>query len=525
MKPLPFRLRLAALSALISGVVLIVFGGLAWHFICRERLAALDREIRSLAYRHPGWLGERGGFERLSPVIESVFGADRREQVLVRVATVDGELRYRSPHWPEDLDPARIDLPLEDDPQATPASLERARREAAAADPVPGGPRGPPWSAGPRAGRGGFGPGLGRQRGGVLPPSPFSKAPRFVSVTGGEVVWRFGLFGHDAERLFIGLNQTELQVELNRLRAVFLGTLPLALLAVGSGGWLVAGRAMRPLRAIARTAERVTAQGLDQRIAASAEDPEIARLISVLNGMMDRLEASFHQATRFSSDASHELRTPLAVMQGELEQALQSAVPGSPEQRLFAGLLEEAQRLKTITRGLLLLAQADAGQLAPTRAPVPLSAELGRWLEDFADVVEAAGIESVWEIEPGLVVDADASLLRQALLNLLHNAVTYNEPGGRVGVTLKGRDTELDLAVWNTGPGIPAADQPRVFDRFFRVDAARSRRVEGVGLGLSLAREIVRVHGGGLELEESRPGWTCFRLTLPRHRAGLDNRS
>ena len=517
MKPLPFRLRLAALSALISGVVLIVFGGLAWHFICRERLAALDRELRALAYRHPGWLGERGGFERLGAVVESVFGVDRREQVLVRVASADGPQRYRSPHWPDDLDPAALDLPLEDDPQATPADLDRARRENAVADPVAGGPRGPPWIPGARAGRG-FGPGPGRLRGGALPPSPFSKLPRFLSATAGESVWRFGVFGHDAERLFFGLNQTELQAELNRLGAAFLWTLPLALLAVGSGGWIVAGRAMRPLRAIARTAERMTAHGLDQRIPASAEDPEIARLIQVLNGMMDRLEASFRQATRFSSDASHELRTPLAVMQGELEQALQSASPGSPEQRVFAGLLEETQRLKTITRGLLLLAQADAGQLAPTREPVPLSTELPRWLEDFQDVVEAAGLESEWEIEPDLVVDADASLLRQALLNLLHNAVTYNEPGGRVGLTLKGRDAALDLTVWNTGPGIPAGDQARVFDRFFRVDAARSRRVDGVGLGLSLAREIVRVHGGRLELEESRPGRTCFRLTLPRHR-------
>lgn len=516
MRPLPFRLRLAALSALISGVVLVVFGVLAWHFICRERLAALDRELRSLAYRHPGWLGERGGFERLGAVVESVFGADRREQVLVRVASVDGTQRYRSPHWPEDLDPAPLNLPLEDDPQAAPADLDHARRENAVADPLPGGPRGPPWAPGARAGRGGLGPGLGRLRGGALPPSPFSKLPRFLSVTAGESTWRFGVFGHDAERLFLGLNQTELQAELNRLATAFLWALPLALLAVGSGGWIVAGRAMRPLRAIARTAERVTAEGLDQRIPASTEDPEIARLIHVLNRMMDRLEASFRQATRFSSDASHELRTPLAVMQGELEQALQSAAPGSPEQRVFAGLLEETQRLKTITRGLLLLAQADAGQLALAREPVPLSAELQRWLEDFQDVVEAAGLESVWEIEPGLVVDADASLLRQALLNLLHNAVAYNEPGGRVGLTLKGRDAELHLAVWNTGPGIPAGDQARVFERFFRVDTARSRRVEGVGLGLSLAHEIVRVHGGRLELDESRPGWTCFRLTLPR---------
>jgi signal transduction histidine kinase len=110
---------------------------------------------------------------------------------------------------------------------------------------------------------------------------------------------------------------------------------------------------------------------------------------------------------------------------------------------------------------------------------------------------------------------ADWSLLRQAVSNVLHNAVRYNEPDGWIAIVLEGREAEVALEVSNGGPGIPEADQPRVFDRFFRGDAARSQTVEGTGLGLSLAREIVRAHGGTLELLESRPGRTCFRLTLP----------
>jgi signal transduction histidine kinase len=237
--------------------------------------------------------------------------------------------------------------------------------------------------------------------------------------------------------------------------------------------------------------------------------------------MIDRLEASFHQATRFSADASHELKTPLAVMQGELENALQSAPTGSPEQQVFANLLEETQRLKTITRSLLLLAQADAGQLPLTREPINLSAALEGLKEDLEALAAESRLEVRFNAEPDLRVRADWPLLRQAILNLLHNAVRYNDPAGYIEVTLASRNGQVELEVSNSGPGIPASDQARVFDRFFRVDAARGRRTDGVGLGLSLAREIVGAHQGRLVLKEGRPGHTRFALTLPdEHSAG-----
>jgi signal transduction histidine kinase len=209
------------------------------------------------------------------------------------------------------------------------------------------------------------------------------------------------------------------------------------------------------------------------------------------------------------------LKTPLAIMQGELENALQAAAPGSREQQVFANLLEETQRLKSITRGLLLLARADAGRLPVQLQPVCLSDELVNLSEDVETMAHEEGLRCERQITPGIRVPADWGLLRQAVFNLLHNAIRYNEPGGRLGMTLTARDGRAELEVWNEGPGIPEADQPRLFDRFYRVDAARSRRVDGVGLGLSLAHEIVRAQGGVLELKQSRPGYTCFRLSLP----------
>ncbi|MBE0540471.1 MAG: HAMP domain-containing protein [Verrucomicrobia bacterium] len=328
--------------------------------------------------------------------------------------------------------------------------------------------------------------------------------------------WRLGMLGTADTTLVIGLNYDRTRAELNRLRSAFLLSLAVALTLVGVGGWLVASHALRPMKTIAETAERVTARGLDARIPVLNEDPEIARVVQVLNRMMDRLEASFRQATRFSADASHELKTPLAVMQGELENALQAAVPGSPEQQLFANLLEETQRLIVITRSLLLLAQADAGQLKLAREPVDLSAELEGMIEDARVLAAGLRLEFDVQIQPGQSVTADRVLLHTALFNLINNAIKYNEPGGRIEIRLQSEREKTLFTISNTGPGIPPAEQPKVFERFYRGGHADKPGVDGIGLGLSLAREIVRAHGGELSLKESRAGWTCFQVRISR---------
>jgi signal transduction histidine kinase len=201
-------------------------------------------------------------------------------------------------------------------------------------------------------------------------------------------------------------------------------------------------------------------------------------------------------------------------MQGELENALQEAHPGSREQQVLGNLLEETQRLKTITSGLLLLARADAGQLKPALETMDLSSMLDGIIEDARVLAEETRLEFDVKITPGIVVRADPALLRTALLNLLVNAVKYNEPGGKVLATLESRENQAFLTIGNSGPGIPEADKDRIFTRFHRVDAARQRQVDGIGLGLSLSREIIRAHAGNLELKESRPGWTSFLLRM-----------
>ena len=494
MKPLPFRIKIALLSSVISGVVLTGFGITAFYMITRQKIESLDTEIRSLGTRHPGWITNRRDFQRLDESLGFIFGENHPDQVVLMVKDAGGKLLHTSPGWPADLGPDMLDITLEDDPEA-------ARGDS--------GKRGEGSRGGGR-GWGGQGRGPGPGGGQVS----FTKIPEFITIQTAAGEWRFGLLGTADTTMILGLNTRQSRAELDRLRNAFLLALPIALSLVAAGGWIVAGRALRPMQAIAHTAELVTARGLDQRIPLSNEDPEIARVIRVLNRMMDRLENSFQQATRFSADASHELKTPLAIMQGELENALQEALPGSKEQQVFVNLLEETQRLKTITGGLLLLARADAGQLKPALENVNLSAMLEGIIEDSRVLAEDSRLEFAVNVVPEVMVQADPALLRTALLNLCVNAVKYNEPMGRIDVTLECQTQGACLIIGNSGPGIPGPDRELVFTRFHRVDVSRQRQVDGIGLGLSLAREIVRAHGGELELRESRPGWTSFVLTL-----------
>jgi heavy metal sensor kinase len=319
--------------------------------------------------------------------------------------------------------------------------------------------------------------------------------------------------GNPYMTLILGANLGEISAGMTQLRNTYLAALPVVLLLVAAGSWWLAARALRPVAMLTHTVEGITARGLDQRIPMLTYDREMARLIAVFNQMLDRLERSFHQATRFSADAAHELKTPLTILQGELEHALQSSEPGSEQQRAYGNLLEEIQRLKSITQKLLLLAKADAGQLALELRPMDLSAAVLELVEDARDLASSLSVEH--SVQPGVQVKADADLLQQVLQNLLSNAAKYNQPGGRIRFELTADATHARLRVGNTGPGIPEAARARIFERFFRADPSRNREIGGSGLGLSLSREIARAHRGDLILSRSVADETEFELQLP----------
>jgi signal transduction histidine kinase len=289
--------------------------------------------------------------------------------------------------------------------------------------------------------------------------------------------------------------------------------IPLALLLTALGAWLMASLTMRPLNRLREAMKAVTGAALDQRLSGQDEDQEFGELIEAYNTMLGRLDISFHQATRFSADAAHELKTPLTILQGRIELAMQHASQGR-QQTDLAGMQEEVARLTQITRKLLLLSQADAGQLVLRRAPVDLSALLEALLEDahlLTNEQEMSG-----DIAPDLIVAADAVLLRQLLNNLISNAVRYCRAGGWITVTARALPTAVEIVIANATETIDANTRQHFFDRFFRGDGAHQRHIDGTGLGLSLAREIAIAHGGELRLDTSPEDQVRLRLRLLR---------
>jgi heavy metal sensor kinase len=315
-------------------------------------------------------------------------------------------------------------------------------------------------------------------------------------------------------------------------RRHFLWTLaalvPLALVLGGGGGWLLARRALRPVDLMTMTARRIGAGDLAQRLEGAEADDELGRLARTLNGMLARLESAFAQVRHFTADASHELRTPLTVLKGEIEVALRNVRDPEEYQRVLSSSLEEVERMNRLVDDLLLLSRLDAGAIRWARGPV----ELDRLVEEVAkqgDVLgRARGIQvTVQALEP-LVVQGDGERLKQLLLILVDNGIKYTPGPGQVSLALRaepqgarsplGREAASPWAaitVSDTGLGIPAEALPRIFERFYRADPARSREAGGAGLGLCIAKTIAEAHGGTLEVHSTPGVGSAFTLRLP----------
>ena len=476
-----FRIKIAFLSGLISGVLLIGANWILWQQTYQNNLDQIDRELRNIGHAN---LERRHGHTRFIELDRALnFLSATNAEYIMHFDGATGRAFHTSTNWPEALavdsfaEITNYPPGVEIDPEI----FEHIK---------------PPR---------GFREGKNR-------PSLPVKIPQFETRTVEGRSWRMAIMGNPLQTLILGVDIARFEAGLNRLRTTYYTLIPIVLLLVGIGSWLIAGRALRPVAALTGSMEKVTAKGLDQRIDSGAHDQEFGRLITVFNEMIDRLQKSFYQATRFSADASHELKTPLAIMQGELEQALQHAENGSDAQRIFGQQLEEIQRLKTITQKLLLLSRADAGQLVVNGEKIHLSEMIAEIAED-TDIL-APHLDIKAEIKPGIYVNADRVLLLQVLQNLISNAVKYNHDKGWVQLRLEPNQGKAVFRISNSGPGIAPEDREHVFGRFHRADDSRKKSTEGVGLGLSLCREIVRAHKGELSVTDSDEKSATFTLTL-----------
>jgi heavy metal sensor kinase len=299
------------------------------------------------------------------------------------------------------------------------------------------------------------------------------------------------------------------------LASAYLTALPIAVLVAGFGVWWITRKALQPLQDVAEAAERIHAKALDQRLPHPPVRDEIGRLVRVLNDTFDRLDRSFAQAMRFSSDASHELKTPLTIMRGEIESALRAEADNPKIQSLLDSLLQQTQRLSDVAENLLLLSRADADALALKIETIDFSAMCYELAEDAEILSLRRHITTKSAISSGIQVCADEFYLRRILLNLLDNAIKYNVEGGTVAMSAARSGSYVFFRISNTGPGIPLEHTKRIFERFYRSDLSRSSVSHGSGLGLSICREIVLLHGGQIWLERPSPGWTAFVFSLP----------
>ena len=315
----------------------------------------------------------------------------------------------------------------------------------------------------------------------------------------------------------LGFNEQMLWQRFFRVAAgLFLG-LPMALALAGWCGHLLAKRALLPISKMARRVQEINAEQLNARLIAENSHDELGRLAAAFNETLGRLERSFEQLRRFTSDAAHELRTPLTAIRSVGEVGLQKDADSGYYREVIASMLEESSRLGRLVDGLLLVARADSGQVQLERTDLP-ALELARETATLLDALaEEKGQTVSIQGDDTARVHADRAILRQVLVNLLDNAIKYSPPGGRIVVRVRIADTNTTaIEVEDTGPGISAEHRERVFDRFYRTDEARSRDSGGVGLGLAIAKWGAEVHGGHLELD-SMPGSGCvFRLLLPR---------
>jgi two-component system, OmpR family, heavy metal sensor histidine kinase CusS len=293
-----------------------------------------------------------------------------------------------------------------------------------------------------------------------------------------------------------------------------LAGLPFALAFAWLGGRWVASLAVAPIEEMTAAAERVTAERLDQRVPVPPVRDEIQDHARVLNATLDRLERSYQQALRFSADASHELKTPLTVMRAGIEAVLDSPSLGEDVRAAIASLLEQTRRLSNITASLLLLARADAGRLTLDLSEKDIAVITEACAEDARIVAERSGVTVECTLPEHASARVDALRFAQITSNLLDNAVKYNVPGGRVRVNLADDGAIWRIVIGNSGPVIKPEHRPQLFERFFRADHTAER--PGQGLGLSLARELARAHGGDVALVRSEDGWTEFAATIPK---------
>jgi heavy metal sensor kinase len=474
-----FRLRLALLISLLTAAVLIIFSAAAWWKIRDAKMDALESDMSAILQREVAHPRSPDQWKSFHQQIANQLTIGNKNYLHIIASDDQNTIRFNSTSLNEH---EIIHLPWQNLSAFTlPPPQPRAYID------LPPGMNPPPMGPPPHI--------------------------QFVSINLNNSQWYMGLATTLKPRLAIAISQQFIDKQMQPIRDALFISIPLALFLLGAIAWWLSYRALQPITQLSQEMSKMSAQDLKARINIHSPDYEFTHLIDSVNHLLERLEASFHQAIRFSGDAAHELKTPLAIIQGQLEQAVQTNNTNPATQAILVPLIDEVRRLSIILRKLLLLSQADAGQLSLQRQPFFLSLELENMLIDSQLIAPHLSLNI--DIAPDLIVLADTDLLHQALQNVISNAIKYNVQSGSISLTAKQIDSHIVIEINNTSQGIKTHDAPYIFDRFYRGDVAHNRDIDGLGLGLSLVKEIIRAHSGSIILSTNTINQTGFTITLP----------
>jgi two-component system, OmpR family, heavy metal sensor histidine kinase CusS len=508
-----FRTRLFVAAAAIVATVLAAVLLIGWNRVMAFEAARLDKRLCMEAKRlatQP--MRSDNGSQGVTDLLNKLHLRDVNHVMFYVPPRGAGNGRS-SQNWEAEIASDSLAWRISRDEPASAAAAKPSENPPAPAPPLPRSPSG-----------------LQEQQAPPRPPKPDPPQDRgpprggvcaLASVTLQDRPWRAARYSvteedmeeHQSRRSLLAVDLRATQAEIQDvLTQAFMLVVPLALIFTALGAWLLAALTIRPVNRLRKSMQVVTQKALDQRVSSHNEDHEFVALIDAYNTMLSRLENSFQQASRFSADAAHELKTPLTILQGRIEQKLHQTQDFA-EQQALGGLLDEVGRLSDITRKLLLLSQVDAGYLALQRSSIDLSRMLADLTIDTQMLLSDQTLQC--EINEGLKIEGDELLLRQLLNNLISNAVRYCRSGGWIKVSAKKIPSGVEVVFSNATNAISQDQRDRFFNRFYRGDASHNRRVDGNGLGLSIAGEIARAHGGELVLVTSLPDEVVLRLTLP----------
>jgi heavy metal sensor kinase len=465
MKPWSIRARLTAWFAVVLGLVLVVLAAATWWVLSDSLHDTIDQALADRVAAISRFLNAPGtsqSFEELREDLREYVALDPGWN-LIRIRDARSVQMYRSDAFDAD-----------------------------AATAIPGAPLSS----------------SGVYRDLVMRGQPVRMLTAQVEVAGQpytvDVAWPVG----------------ELQEALNQFRWTALLIIPCGIIAAALGGYWISRRALAPVDHIARTARAITAQQLGRRLDVPPTGDELQRLSETLNDMLARLETAFAETVRFTADASHELRSPVSLIRTTAEVALRRPRSAEEYRQALEGILRESERTSELVQDLLTLTRADAGVDGWSPSRVDLRALVGELPEKLTTLCEGRGLTLRLDLSDRPVfVNGENAALGRLVVILVDNAAKYTPAPGEVRVTLRTTDAMAEIEVADTGMGISAEDLPRVFERFYRADKARSRESGGAGLGLSIAKWIVDRHGGRITIE-SEAGKGCrARVQLPRQLA------